>query len=315
MAQGETVLITGGSGLIGRSLSRLLLERGYRVMLMGRRRPRHLPEGVRFAAWDLQNSRMDATALAETDHIIHLAGAGVFDRRWSKAYKHELLHSRIDGISLIHKHLEQQTRRPKTFISGSAIGWYGEDSEPVVPFTENAPPAPDFLGETCRRWEAQAETMADLGLRVCRIRTGIVLSREGGALPELTGPLRFGVAGIPGHGWQFVSWIHIHDLCRLFLHVLEHPALQGAYNGVAPVPVSYHTLMTTLGRIRNGIWYLPLRIPAFFLRGILGERSIELLKSATISAEKIQQSGFTFQYGTVEQALKQLFSSEVAPQE
>lgn len=188
----------------------------------------------------------------------------------------------------------------------SAIGWYGPDTEPVKPFEETDGPAGGFLGETCRVWEANIEPAVTLGKRLVKLRTGIVLAKNGGALAEFKKPLHFGIAAILGKGKQTISWIHIDDLCRMFIYAIQNEELQGTYNAVAPVPVSNRTLTLTLARIMRGRFYIPVQIPGFVLKLMLGQRSIEVLKSATVSCKKIMSAGFVFRYDTVEDALRSL---------
>ena len=194
----------------------------------------------------------------------------------------------------------------KAIISASAIGWYGPDVKENYQFVENDPADSHFLGETCRLWEESIEPATKLGIRVCKIRTGIVLSTKGGALVEFMKPIRLGVAGILGNGKQIVSWIHIEDLCRIFIHAIENENLNGNYNAVAPEPVSNKKLTITLAKIMKGIFFIPSYVPKFVLKIMMGERSIEVLKSTNVSCEKIRNTGFTFLYPSIEVALRQL---------
>ena len=195
----------------------------------------------------------------------------------------------------------------KAIVSASAIGWYGEDPAPDKNgFTESNKPSPDFLGETCRLWEESIEPVEKMGIRLVKLRTGIVLSNKGGALPEFKKPLQFGVAGILGSGKQMISWIHIDDLCRMYIEAIENTQFSGSYNAVAPQPVTNKTLTLTLANILRGKFYIPVNVPAIALKLILGKRSIEILKSNTVSCEKIKLTGFIFIYPSIESALSQL---------
>ena len=171
---------------------------------------------------------------------------------------------------------------------------------------ETDKPATDFLGETCKLWEESIEPVQQLGIRLVKLRTGIVLSNDGGALTEFKKPIKMGIAGILGNGKQMVSWIHIDDLCRLFIAAIENDLMSGSYNAVAPAPVSNKDLTMELATLMKGKFFIPAHVPAFVLNVMLGESSIEVLKSTTVSCEKIRQTGFNFLYPDIKQALQQL---------
>ena len=305
------VLITGGTGLIGSALSKLLLEKGYEVIILTRGTSvvkQILPAGLSYAAWDPGKQTISIDAVQKADYIIHLAGAGVADKRWTSKRKKQIIESRTKSSDLLVKTLKENSNRVKAVISASAIGWYGAD--PVIPnahpFTETDPPSQDFLGETCRQWEARIEPVARLGKRLVIVRTGIVLSTAGGALNEFLKPLRFGIATILGNGKQSISWIHIDDLCRIYLQATEEENLEGVYNAVAPKPVTNRGLTLLLAKAVKNKFYIALYIPSIILKIVLGGLSIEVLKSATVSAGKIRNTGFNFIYPSIEAAINQL---------
>lgn len=314
----QTVLITGGTGLIGTALSRHLLEEGYHVIILSRNpretASRHAVTSSRKAfrssgrlmhsRWDVQRMTMDPDALREADYVIHLAGAGVADKRWSQARKREILESRTRSSELLIQSLSTLPNKVRAVISASAIGWYGPDNG--TPFVETDPASDDFLGRTCLRWEESVEPAAGLGKRLVKLRLGIVLSAEGGALREFRKPLYTGVAPILGDGRQMVSWVHVSDLCRAFGHAIADEAVSGVYNVTAPHPVDNRTLMLTLARATNGSWYLPLRVPSWALKMLLGEMSVEVLKSATVRSDRLRQSGFAFRYPDIASAIADL---------
>ena len=299
-----TVLITGGTGLVGQALTKALQRKGYGIIILSRHKNEQA--NIRFAAWDPEKGRIDARAVEEADYIIHLAGANVVEKRWSEARKKEILESRTKSSALIVQSLRSTPNKVKAVISASATGWYGPDPQVPNPrpFREEDPPANDFLGTTCRQWEQSISGVQESGKRVVILRTGIVLSTEGGAYREFKKPMRFGVASILGSGKQVVSWIHIDDLVRLYLHALEKQNISGVYNAVAPQPVNNRTLIKTMA----GAAAVPLQVPvpALVLKAMLGEMSIEVLKSFTVSAKKISDTGFTFQYPTIQEAVRQL---------
>ena len=305
-----TVLITGGTGMIGRALAQALLEKNYKVIVLSRQRETINAERapLSYAHWDLSSQMIDANAIREADFIVHLAGAGIADKRWTKKRKKEIRESRVTSSGLIVKSLRELPNNVKAVISASAIGWYGAD--PVIPnpkpFRENHPPDTAFLGETCREWEAAIDPVTGLGKRLVKLRTAIVMSNDGGALTEFKNPLRFGVAPVLGNGLQVMSWIHIDDLARLYIYAIENEKLEGVYNAAAPYPVSNKTLMMKLARLKKGQFYIPIYVPSFLLKLVLGEMSTEVLKSATISCDKIHAAGFTFLYPSIDAALQNL---------
>ncbi len=303
------VLITGGTGLIGKNLTRHLTDKGYHVIIVSRS-PAHSSDNpmLSYAAWDIDKQTIDADAIAKADYIINLAGAGVMEKRWSKEYKKEIVESRTNSSQLIVTAL-QDTNQVKAVISASAIGWYGRDEKPLVHedgFIETDPADENFLGQTCQRWEESIEPVTHLNKRLVKLRIGIVLSNDGGAFPEFKKPLRFGIAAIFGDGKQVISYIHIDDLCRLFIYAIENEELAGSYNAVAPSPVDNKKLILKLARKIRGQFFIPLHVPRFLLQLVLGERSIEILKSTTVSWEKIKHAGFSFLYPSVDAALKEL---------
>ncbi|HEY5966431.1 MAG TPA: TIGR01777 family oxidoreductase [Chitinophagaceae bacterium] len=311
----ETVLITGGTGMIGKALTQALIERGFNVIIL----TRHLndkqkagSDRLTYAIWDVEKQTIDKNAFAKADYIIHLAGASVAEKRWTKKRKKEIVSSRVDSGKLITDSLKNLSNRVKTVISATAIGWYGPDKNNGKKFTEDDPSSNDFLGQTCKLWEAAIEPASFLGKRLVKIRIGIVLSNEGGAYPEFKKPLKFAFATILGSGKQIVSWIHIDDLIRTILFAMENEKMEGVYNAVAPYPISNKELVLKIAKER-GRSYIPVHVPTFALKIRLGEMSVEVLKSATVSSEKIQQAGFIFQYPDIGSAILQLSHQKNLP--
>lgn len=303
----QTILITGGTGMIGKTLLPFLVQKGYKLIVLTRTINDKKPiENIEYAQWDVEHQQIDVAAVQKADFIIHLAGAGVMDKRWNDAYKKVILDSRINSSKLLVKALTENRNEVKAIVSSSAIGWYGKDFDSAQAFTEDDPAATDFLGETCRLWEESISAAEALNIRVVKIRTGIVLGNDGGALAEFTKPLKFGVASILGSGKQMVSWVHIQDHCRILLQAIEHTNMTCSYNSVAPEPVSNKTLVTTVANILKGSFYVPVPVPTFVLKIILGERSIEILKSCTVSCTKIKSTGFSFIFPGIKAALNDL---------
>lgn len=304
----ETVLITGGTGLIGRTLSKMLVAKNYRVIVLTRS-AREQKDGVSYALWNPEKLEMDPVATSQADHIIHLAGAGVADKRWTKKRKKIIAESRIQGGNTIVKALQQSPNKVQSVVSASGIGWYGPDRKGQRPFKESDPPYLDFLGETCVKWEESIRPVKNLGKRLVIFRTGIVLSNDGGALPEFQKPLKGGVAAILGSGEQMISWIHIDDICRAYISALENKQMQDIYNATAPEVVTNKVLTLKLARLTRKV-FLPVHVPSFVLKTVLGEMSIEVLKSTTVDDERLRNSGFQFLYPSIDAALGSLVQSK-----
>ena len=305
-----SVVISGGSGLVGTHLTRLLIERGYEIIILSRKKNKISSDPrISYSYWNIAEKTIDANVVKKADHIIHLTGAGVMDKKWTDEYKKTILESRTKSAALIINCLKGNGNNVKSFVSASAIGWYGEDASSSGRkdgFIESDMPANDFLGETCLLWEGAVDKVTEVEVRLVKLRTGIVLSNNGGAFKEYKSPLRFGVAAILGDGKQIVSWIHIDDLCRMYCEAIENNFLNGSYNAVAPEPVSQKSLMMILGKKLRNKFFIPIYVPGFFLKLMFGKRSIEILKSATISNKKIKSAGFTFLYPSIESAIDEL---------
>lgn len=304
------VLISGGTGLIGTKLTTHLIDSNYEVIILTRKKNKTSDNPkISYSFWDIKNQVIDGDVIKKTDHIINLSGAGVMDKKWTKDYKNEIIESRTKSISLLIKGLSENSNQVKTFVSASAIGWYGTDPYPLSHkdgFIETDSADNSFLGETCVLWETGAARVHDLGIRLVILRTGIVLSNSGGAFKEFKLPLRFGVAGILGSGKQIISWIHIDDICRMYLEALENKDLHGVYNAVAPSPVTNKKLTIKLAEKLRNKFYIPVHVPTFFLKLFLGNRSVEILKSATVCDKKIKAAGFTFLYPSIDSAIEEL---------
>ena len=306
----QTVLITGGTGLVGKKLIKHLAKKEYKTIILTRSlEGKKSTAETAFALWDVRKQTLDISAVQKADFIIHLAGAGVVDKKWTEAYRKEILDSRTKSSELIINTLKNNSHAVKAIVSASATGWYGEDKIAGHFFSEVEQPANDFLGETCRLWEQSIEGAQDLNIRVCKLRTGIVLSRDGGALAEFTKPVKFGVAGILGSGKQIVSWIHIDDLCRLYISAMENSAMEGSYNAVAPETISNKNLILQLAQRLKGKFFIPMHVPEFILKIMMGSRSTEVLKSTTVSNMKIKNTGFTFLYPSIQAAFNNLIAA------
>lgn len=305
------VLICGGSGLIGQRLATLLIEKGHEVIIITRssQKIRNNNAGnPSYCLWNPEREEIDSNVISRADYIINLAGAGIADKRWTAKRKKEIAQSRIQSGQTIVKALQQNSNKVRAVINASATGWYGADNlvDTEKKFTEENPAAAGFLGDTCKAWEESIQPVKDLGKRLVILRTGIVLSKEGGALKEFAKPVKFGIAAILGNGKQIVSWIHIDDICRIYIYAIENERLNGVYNAVAPMPVDNKSLTIAIAKRMKGSFFITAYIPSFFLKLIIGELSTEVLKSTTVSCKKLRETGFQFIYPSIDAAMQQL---------
>lgn len=304
----KTIGITGGTGFIGRHLTKLLISKGYNVVIFTRSATNHASGSVSFAHWDVGKQEIDLPALAQIDAVVHLAGESIAEKRLTEKRKQEIVNSRVESTGFLLNQLRKHAPKCKTLVAASAMGFYGPDQPGMPPFTETAAAYDDFLGDTCRQWEAATLQAQDF-LRTVIIRIGIVLGKDGGAFPELSRPLSFGMMPVLGTGKQVVSWIEVDDLARLFLFSVENGHLSGVYNGVSPHPIMHKELMHAIAKEKGGL-AIPVPIPAFGLRLVLGEMSTEVLKSCTVSAAKTMEAGFRFDHPEIAGALKWIYGNQ-----
>ena len=303
----KNVVITGGTGLIGEALTKALVAKGFNVIIFTRKaRESHNPF-ITYVPWDPARGMIDKDAVAEAHYIIHLAGANVADGRWTARRKREIIDSRVQSGELLVETLRQVPNTVKAVISSSATGYYGPDPQlpNPKPFEETDGPDTDFLANVVQQWEAAILPVQELDKRVVVLRTGIVLSSEGGAFEAFSRPLRFGLATVLGPGSQQISWIHIDDLVRIYIDAINHDSMSGVYNAVAPQPASNRELILEMAR--QGKYLLAVRVPSFALKIALGEMSVEVLKSTTVSSAKIEREGFVFQFPDMPSAVRDLW--------
>ncbi len=300
-------MVTGGTGLVGGALVRELVARNYKVIVLTRQKGLKGAGNTSYAYWNVNDLEIEERAIATADYIIHLAGTNIGEKRWTKERKELIAQSRVKSAELLCDALKKIPNKVKAVISASAIGWYGSDPGILnpYPFKEEAPPAKDYLGTTCFQWEQAIQPVVGGGRRLVILRTGIVLDRQGGILKELSKPLLAGLATVLGSGRQILSWIYLKDLVQAYVWAIENPQSAGVYNMVAPHPVSNRELVTGWARQLRGKFYLVVQVPAFLLKVVLGEMSGEVLKSATISCEKLLAAGFVFSCPTIAQALQE----------
>ena len=306
------ILITGGTGLVGTRLSAVLTAAGHHVAHVSRT----LAPGSSYRTfqWDPAAGTIDPAAVPFAEAVVNLAGANVGEGKWTTARKQELLASRVDGLALLHRELAKPGHRVRTIVSASAIGFYGATNDALV--TEDTlPVGHDLLADLTQAWEQAALPLAALGLRVVVPRIGVVLSLAGGALPALAGPVKLGFGAPLGSGQQWLSWIHLDDLCHLLLAMLTDETWQGAYNAVAPEPATNTAFTTVLAEVLHRPLLLP-KIPAFLLQLAMGEQSELVLTGKRVSAAKVLAQGFAFEFSGLREALREFYPPAliVAPQ-
>lgn len=305
----KTVLITGGTGLIGIPLTQALLKKGYIVHHLSRN-PLSQIEGVRTFAWDLRKGEIDPACIENVDSIIHLAGEGIAARPWTSAQKKELIESRTESIRLIYKLIHNRPQHTiKEVISASGIGIYGDRGDELL--SENSAPGNDFLSHCCMEWEKAVDEIASENIRIVKLRTGIVLSPDGGALAQMDKPVKAGFGAVLGSGKQWMPWIHIQDMVSLYIYALENANLHGAFNSAT---ASHHTnkdFTETLADVLDKKLWLP-AVPPIALRIILGEMRAIVLNSTKTSVEKILTTGFNFTFESLDDALTDIYAQKAS---
>jgi uncharacterized protein len=298
----KRILITGGTGLIGHSLTKLLLEKGYHVSHLSRN-PGEDPQVATFL-WNVSKGQIDEHCIDGVHTIVHLAGAGIADKRWAKKRKQEIVDSRTKSIQLIYNLLRNKKHSVKAVISASGVGYYSDRGDELMRETDD--PANDFLGKCCVAWEKAVDEGCDLGLRVVKFRTGVVLDK-GGVLEKLAMPIKLYVGSPLGTGEQWLSWIHLKDVISMYLSGIENEKLSGAYNMASPNPLTNKVLTQAVAKqLRKPLW-AP-KVPAFVLKLLLGEMSTVVLGSTKVSSKKIESAGFQYKYPEIEDALRDIYA-------
>lgn len=299
----KSILITGGSGLLGTALTDLLLQKGYHVSHLGRSPSMGK---VKCYRWSVSGKYIDPKALHEVDAIIHLAGAGVADKRWTSERKTEILESRTKSAELIYDTLQSTPNQVKVVVSATAVGYYGINTLDEW-CDETRGHGEDFLATVCQLWEAAANPIETLGKRLVKIRVGVVLSNKGGALVQMAQPVKWCVGAPLGTGKQWVSWIHIHDLCGIFLNAIENENMAGVYNAVAPNPVTNRDLNKAIASALHRPLFMP-PVPEWAMKILLGEMSEIVVTGQRVKCDKIKSTGFEFKFTDAGQAVKDLLS-------
>jgi uncharacterized protein (TIGR01777 family) len=294
------ITISGASGLIGRRLMKTLAAEGHTLHVLSRHAGTNLPAGVKLSSWDPARAEPPADSLRESDAVIHLAGEPVA-QRWNDEVKRKIRESRVAGTANLVQALGKLTTRPKTLICASAIGYYGSRGDETL--TESSSPGSDYLAEVCTAWEKAAQDAEPLGMRVVRVRTGLVLDARGGALPRMLPPFKMGIGGKLASGRQWTSWIHIEDLAGIFHLALTGP-IQGPVNGTAPNPVTNADFTQALAAAVKRPAIFP--VPGLGLRILFGEMSNVLLASQRVLPKAAEAAGYRFRFPNVGAALADL---------
>jgi hypothetical protein len=285
--------------MIGKYLTSLLLEKGYSVSHLSRKQDQF--GRVRVYRWDPEKGIIDPSLFQGVDHIIHLAGANIGESRWTSKRKEEIVRSRVDSSNLLYRTIHENGIQLKTFISASAVGYYGSATTDKI-YEETDQPGSDFLAKTCIQWEETAEKFEKSDIRTVKVRTAVVLEKSDSALSRLMMPAKFGFLVHTGNGRQYMPWVHIMDLCNIYLKAIEDQTLSGAYNAVAPQHVTHKEFVKNLAQVM-GKPVFPVPVPGPLLRGALGEMSDVVLKGSRVSSDKIIRTGFSFSFGNLGEAL------------
>lgn len=299
----EKVLITGGTGLIGKAITNHLIALGYQVLILSRSKRPTLNQ-VSYFQWDVEKGIIDMEAVLQADYILHLAGENVASSRWTEKRKLEIVESRVKSTDLLYQVLSQHKHNVKSFVSASAIGFYGTQTSDKV-FSEEDISGDDFLAFVCEKWENSVLQIEALGIRTVILRTGVVFGNHDSALQKMTAPFLFGFGSAIGTGKQYVPWIHIKDLCEMYLYATQKPTINGVFNAVSGDQLTNKKLSQIFALKMKKPFLMP-NVPSFLLRLLFGEMAVILLEGSRISSEKIKNEGFVFQFESLEKALNDL---------
>lgn len=301
----KNVLITGGTGFVGKHLTNLLVANGFSVSILSRSKKTNT-ETVFYYTWDIEKQHIEEEAIQKADFIIHLAGANIGEKRWSTKRKNEILSSRTLSAQLIYDSLVRYNKKIDAFVSASAVGIYGAMNGRAI-CNEEMQAANDFLGITCQKWEAAANQFEKLGIRTVKIRTGLVMGKEDGFLKKLIPLFKFKLGSAIGSGKQYMPWIHIEDLCRIYLEALKNPEMNGAYNAAINDNTTNKLFSKKLAKYYGYKIWLP-NVPSFLIKIMLGEMAKLVLTGRRISSDKIEKLGFEFKHKNLDATIHDCLS-------
>ncbi|SNR15418.1 TIGR01777 family oxidoreductase [Tenacibaculum jejuense] len=290
------ILLTGGTGLVGTLLETKLKEKNHEIVILSRN-----PKKEHHFKWDLKKNYVDPKALENLDYIIHLAGAGIADKKWTEKRKQELIDSRVLSANLLFEKIEENNIALKGFISSSGIGYYGATTSETI-FKEKDQPAKDFIAKICIEWEKAAHQFQNLKVPVTILRTSVVLSKDGGALKKMNTPLFLSALG---SGKQYLPWIHIEDLCNMYVKAVEDSSFTGIYNASSPEHQTNLSFTKVLGKVL-GKFVTPFNVPKFVLKLVVGELAVIVLQGSRVSTEKIEKV-YNFKYESLKKALENIY--------
>jgi len=297
------ILITGATGMIGKRVTTVLRNAGHYISVLSRKHA-DIP-GVKTYIWDVYKQQIDPACMKGVDTIIHLAGENIASEKWTAKRKQQLIDSRVLSTRLLHKTIKETGANVRDFISASAVGYYGDCGEEIL--TEENAPGFGFMAECCKQWEDEIDKGKTYGLRIVKLRIGVLLAKGEGALASLEKPVKFFVGAPLGSGKQWIPWVHVDDIVAMFCAAVENPLMIGAYNACAPFPVTNETLTKTIAeKLHRPVW--PVKVPEGVLKFILGEMSDVIFISTNTSAQKLLSTDFRFKYTQLQDALSDIYS-------
>ncbi|MEZ7499919.1 TIGR01777 family oxidoreductase [Flavobacterium sp. Arc3] len=297
----KNVLLTGGTGFVGTELTKLLINSGYTVSILSRSK-RENTASIFYYTWDIQKQTIEKEAILNADYIIHLAGANIAEKPWTSKRKEEIVNSRQQSAQLIYSVLKKNDKKLDAFVSASAIGIYGAVNGDEI-CTENTAAGDDFLGLTCQKWEEAADQFEKLGIRTVKIRTGLVLGENDGILNKLAPIFKWRLGSALGSGKQYMPWIHVEDLCAVYLEAIKNQDMKGPYNVAINDNTTNTIFSKTLAKVYGYKIWLP-NVPGFLIKMVLGEMSKLLLTGRRVSSDKVQELGFNFKHTNLDETLK-----------
>lgn len=298
----KKILISGGSGLIGSLLTKKLIEKGYSVHVLSRN-PKE-KRGVKVFKWNVKKGEIDKKAFTGVTSIIHLTGAGIADKRWTRKRKRMIVASRVESAELLYATAKKTRTQLNSFISASGINYYGSKTTSKI-YKETDPPSKSFISDCCVKWEAAADKFSGL-TRVVKLRTGVVLSKNGGALTRMAKPVKMGIGSPLGSGHQYMPYIHIQDLCEMYIYALENEHVRGVYNACNGDHVTNIELTDALAYEFKKSLFMP-KVPAIVLKLLFGEMAQIILYGSRASSDKIKATGFEFRFQNIHQALYDIY--------